>query len=325
MEYIKIDGQRASRVCMGCWNIVGDATWGPQDEKESIETIKTALDNGINFFDTAEAYGNGYSEELLGKTLSGMREEVVIATKTARLLPDELTKRCEESLKRLKTDYIDIYYLHWPDWNIPLEETVGTVKKLEKAGKIKMCAVSNFGRHDINDVLKYYDIKINQVAYNLLFRAVEFEILPECTKKNVGIACYSSIAEGLLTGKFSSPEDVPEGRARTRHFSMSRAQTRHKEEGAETLTFNTIKAIREIADELSISMAEISLAWLLARKGVSFVIAGARKPSQIIQNSKAGSLKLPKDVISRLDKVTEKLKASLGPNPDMWKSVPRIR
>jgi len=325
MEYIKLGGLGASRVCMGCWNIVGDATWGPQDEKESIETIKTALDNGVNFFDTAEAYGNGYSEELLGKTLSGLRDRVVIATKTARLSPDEITKRCEESLKRLKTDYVDLYYLHWPDWNIPLEETVNAVKKLEKAGKIRMCAVSNFGRRDLNDILKYYEVKINQVAYNLLFRAVEFEILPECIKNSVGIACYSSIAEGLLTGKFSSPDEVPEGRARTRHFSMSRPQTGHNEEGVEELTFNAIKEIGEIADELSVSMAEISLAWLLARKGVSFVIAGARKPSQIIQNSKAGNLKLPKDVVSRLDKVTEKLKSSLGSNPDMWKSIPRIR
>ncbi len=325
MEYIEIGNLHVSRICMGTWNISGDESWGYQDEEKSIKTIKTALDYGVNFFDTAEAYGAGYSEEILGKSLSPVRDKVIIATKTSRISKKEIFKACENSLKRLKTDYIDIYYIHWPNWNIPIFETIEAMKKLEREGKIRMIGVSNFGKKDLKEVMEYYDVKINQLAYNLLFRAIEYEILPECIKRNVGVACYSPLLQGLLTGKFRSPEEVPEGRARTRHFSGSRPKTRHSEEGAEEETFSAVREIEKIAKELSVSMAELSLAWLLYQEGVSVVIAGARKPHQIEENAKASELKLNKDIILKLNRVTDNLKRKLGQNPDLWLSTPRIR
>lgn len=325
MEYTSTGDMRISRICMGCWNISGGAIWGPQNEEDTVATIKAALDTGINFFDTAEAYGRGYSEEILGKTLGSRRNEIIIATKTARVSVAEITESCEASLKRLQTNYIDIYYIHWPDWDIPLEETVKAVEKLKNEGKIRMLAVSNFGRTDIESIKSLCDIKINQLAYNLLFRAIEYEILPTCVGKGIGVGCYSPLAEALLTGKFSGADEVPAGRARTRHFSGQREMARHGEGGEEKLTFETIKLIRGVSEKISIPMPELSMAWLLAQEGVSFVIAGARRPDQIIQNSRAAGIKLAPDIIEELNSITLPLKEKMGTNPDMWQSVPRIR
>ncbi|RKY31052.1 MAG: aldo/keto reductase [Candidatus Omnitrophota bacterium] len=325
MEYTEIDGIKVSKICLGTWNITGDSTWGFQDEKDSIETIKYAVDCGINFFDTAEAYGNGYSESLLGKILSPIREKVVIATKTIKANYREVIEACENSLKRLKTDYIDIYYIHWPSRKVPFEETVKAMEKLQKDGKIRMMAVSNFGVKDLSEILKLYPVKLNQLAYSLLFRAIEFEILPFCIKNGVSIACYSPLMEGLLTGKFKSPEEVPDGRARTRHFSKERPLSRHREDGAEEETFKTIEEIRKLCEEINIPMTQISLSYLLHKEGVKVVVVGARKKYQIEENSKACEIRLSDDIIKKLDQITSKLKDKLGKNPDMWLTDSRIR
>ena len=325
MKYTEIEGIKVSKFCLGTWNITGDSTWGYQDEKDSIETIKEALDCGINFFDTAEMYGDGYSEKLLGEILSPIREKVVIASKTVKAKYNEVINACENSLKNLKTDYIDIYYIHWPSRKIPFEETVRAMRKLQKDGKIRMMAVSNFGRKDLTEILKYYPVKLNQLAYNLLFRAIEYEILPFCIEKNISVACYSPLAEGLLTGKFTSASEVPVGRARTRHFSKERPMSQHREVGAEEETFKTIKEIKKIAEELNISMTHISLSYLLHKKGVKVVVAGARKASQVKENASAIDISLSDDIMRKLDKATEKLKEKLGKNPDMWRSDSRIQ
>ncbi len=325
MTYKKIGGIEVSSICMGCWNIAGDSTWGKQDEEDSIEALKTAFSEGINFFDTAEAYGGGYSEELLGRVLSPVRDEVVIATKTARLKPEELKNACERSLKRLKTDYVDIYYLHWPDPEVPAEETAGALEELAKEGKIRLPALSNFGVSDLSEALKHIAVKLNQLPYNLLFRAIEYDILPFCADKGAAVAAYSPLAEGLLAGKFESPDDVPVGRARTRHFSGERHEARHGEKGFEKETFRTIELIRRIAAGLSVSMAELSLAWLLRRGRVIIPVAGARNAAQARMNAKAAGLKIPGDVSAQLDDVTSALKKKMGKNPDMWRHESRIR
>ncbi|HDD64853.1 MAG TPA: aldo/keto reductase [Firmicutes bacterium] len=325
MKYTEINGIKVSKICLGTWNITGDSTWGYQDEKDSIETIKVALDCGINFFDTAEAYGDGYSEELLGKLLSPLKDKVVIASKTVKAKYKEVISACENSLKRLKREWIDIYYIHWPNREIPFEETVRAMEKLEREGKIKMMSVSNFGVKDLSEILKLYPVKLNQLAYSLLFRAIEYEILPFCIENKISIACYSPLMEGLLTGKFKSPEEVPDGRARTRHFSKNRPLSKHQEEGAEQETFKTIEGIRKISEETGIPMVQISLSYLLHKKGVEVVVVGARKKKQVEENAKSSEITLSPDIIEKLDRITENLKNKLGKNPDMWLTNSRIR
>ncbi len=260
MEYRKLNGTDidVSVIAMGCWAIVGDATWGTQEESQSLATIQAALEHGINFFDTAEAYGNGYSETLLGKALAGQRDNAVIASKVsgANLAPADLRAACERSLDRLQTDYIDLYQIHWPNREIPLAETMGELDVLKSEGKIRAVGVCNFGTGDMGDLLKIGPIATNQLPYSLLWRAIEYDIVHQSVENNIGVLCYSPLMQGLLTGKFKHASDVPDGRARTRHFGPTHPQVRHTDPGCETETFEAIDQIQRISESIGVPMAQ---------------------------------------------------------------------
>lgn len=319
---------KVSVISMGCWALAGDSTWGPQEKSNSIATIHAALDAGINFFDTAEAYGNGYSEEVLGEALAGRRNQVIIASKVsaAHLQPQRLVAACEASLRRLRTDYLDVYYIHWPNHDIPLEDTMLAMERLQQQGKIRVPACSNFGVQDLTELLSTgHRVEANQLPYSLLWRAIEFEIRDLCEQEDIGITCYSPLAQGLLTGKFRSADEVPEGRARTRLFASTRPLARHTEPGAETEVFQTLARIRDICQQHNLDMTQTALVWLTEQAGVASVIVGARTPEQVKQNAMAGNLKLPQEVSTQLSEATAMLRDKLGPNPDMWESESRIR
>lgn len=323
MEYRKLGTSdiEVSSICMGCWTIAGGNMWGPQDESQAIETLHTAVDEGITFFDSAEGYGAGRSEELIGKAFNHMRDKVIIATKVSQnhLQPDALRISCETSLANLQMDYIDIYYIHWPNWNIPFEETMSALLRLKEEGKIRHVGLSNFGKRDITEMLDVGRCEINQLAYNLLFRAIEYEIVPTCLEKHVSIACYSPLLHGILAGKYPIIADVPENRGRTRHFSsLTHKQTRHGGPGAEKETQQALDEITGICDAAGLPMAQVALAWLLAQPAVATVISGAGTPAQIKANAATASIKLPEDVVDALTEATNPLKAKLGPNADMW-------
>jgi len=312
---------KVSSVAFGCWSIVGGLNWGNQDKKDSLEALRAAYDGEITLFDTAEIYGSGESERLVGEALADVRDNIVIATKVSpkHFAPGELCRACERSLGNLCTDRIDLYQLHWPNREIPVADTLAILEKLKGEGKIRAYGISNFGPQDLDTCLcAGYPVVSNQIAYSLLFRAIEYDIQPICHREEISILSYSSLMQGLLTGKFATPDDVPAGRARTRHFSGTRPQTRHRENGAETETFAAIARIREIAAELGEVMADVSLAWILAQPGVTSVIAGARNADQARRNAHAADLELPDDVIGRLSQVTEALKHKLGAGADEW-------
>jgi myo-inositol catabolism protein IolS len=316
-----------SVVAMGCWAIAGGPTWGPQDEADSIATIHAALDAGVNFFDTAEGYGNGYSEEVLGRALKGRRHEAVIATKVSRrnLEPDDVLQACEGSLRRLQTNVIDLYQIHWPSRTVPLDETMAALQKLYDQGKVRAIGVCNFGAGDLPDLLDIGWVETNQLPYSLLWRAIEYEIQPRCVEAGVGILCYSPLMQGLLTGKYDSPDEVPGGRARTRLFSGDRPGSRHGEAGCEAEAFAAIGEIGRISGEIGRPMAEVAVAWLLHQPGVTSIIAGARQPDQIRQTAWAADLELFSEVVDRLTEATDEVKRILGPNPDMWQAESRFR
>ncbi len=316
-----------SVISMGCWAIGGDQFWGTQDERDDIEAIRAAVDVGINSIDTAEVYGDGASEELVGKALSSIRDQVVLATKAGSeyLRADDLRASCEASLRRMRTDYIDIYYIHWPNWDVPFSETYGALERLQEEGKVRAIACSNFGTRDLADVLKEGRVEANQLPYNLLWRGIEYEILPACVANEVSVMCYSPLLHGLLTGKFRTIDDLPSNRIRTRHISSERVGVRHGELGAEAETFAAVGKIRELAEEASMPMAQLAIAWLLHQPGVTSVIAGARSPEQVKTNAVAASLTLSSDVLARLAEITEPLKARFGTNVDMWQTEAQSR
>jgi aryl-alcohol dehydrogenase-like predicted oxidoreductase len=316
-----------SVVAMGCWALGGGRVWGHQDDAISIATVRAALDSGVSFFDTAEGYEDGYSEEVLGQALAGRREEAVIATKVSRVNLSGTTVQlaCEDSLRRLKTDYIDLYQIHWPNRSTPLAETVEALERLREQGKIRAIGVSNFGVQDLSDMLAIGRPESDQVPYSLLWRAIEYGIKQKCVEEEVGVLCYSPLAQGLLTGKFASPDEVPTGRARTRHFSTDRPQVSHGEQGCEAEAFAAIKTIHHISQRLNEPMAKVAVAWLLHQPGVTSVIAGARQPDQIEQNIQAVDLELSSEIIDELNQATDEVKRKLGPNPDMWQSESRYQ
>jgi aryl-alcohol dehydrogenase-like predicted oxidoreductase len=329
MEYRRLGktGLQVSAVAMGCWAIVGDQTWGRQDERDALAAIKAAYDAGVNFFDTAEAYGDGYSEEMIAKALAGRRHEVVIATKASprNHSRERLAEACERSLRHLKTDYIDLYQLHWPSREVPFSETVDALEKLRQEGKIRSIGLSNFGKDDLSQILQISGFLSDQVPYSLLWRAVEYEISARCLENSIGLLPYSPLSQGLLTGKFLSAEEVPDGRARTRLFSKERALTRHGEDGCEREVFEAISAIRSICERIGEPMGNVALAWLLHQPGVVSVLAGARNGEQMRQNARAAELKLSDDALEKLTQATEELKKKVGHHPDMWESVPTSR
>ena len=255
MEYETLGNTEisVSKIALGCWGFAGGPMWGSQDEADSMATVSAALDSGINFFENAQGYGDGYSEEVLGKALKGRRHEAIIATKisSATASSQGLEAACDQSLKRLQTDYIDLLQPHWPYRHIPVEETYQAFTKLRQAGKIRAFGVSNYGVGDLTEILQTGEIVSNQLPYSLLFRAIEYEVQPLCIERDIGILCYSTLLHGLLAGKYKTPADVPAGRGRTRHFSKNRSGTRHGEEGCEREVFTAIEQIRQTTLEAS--------------------------------------------------------------------------
>lgn len=314
-----------SVVCQGCWSIVSkDSTWGRTDPDDAVAAIRASLDAGVNFFDTARVYGAGESEELLARALGTRRKDVVVATKLNDLDPAEVRRQCTQSLRRLRSDYIDLYQIHWPQRGKPLAAALEEMDKLRREGKIRAIGVSNFGVSYMTEALAARRFETNQLAYSLLWRPVEYEVQPVCVDNGVGILCYSSLAQGLLTGKFASADDVPEARARTRLFSKSRPNVDHDDPGAEAETFEAISKIRRIAAGVGEPMGRVALAWLLAQPAVTSVIVGGRTAAQAVENAAAGDLKLDDETLAELSAATEPVKQRTGANCDMWQSNSRM-
>ena len=325
--YLNKNGLKVSSMGLGCWAFAGGSYWGNQEEQDSIDTIMAAMEAGINFFDTAEMYGDGKSEEVVGKALQHCRDKAVIATKaaSANLSAEKLVEACERSLKRLKTDYVDLYQIHWPNRSVPFEETAKALEQLLQQVKVRAIGLCNFGVQDLEAICKVAEVITDQLPYGLLWRAIEDEILPQCIKKEAGILCYSPLSQGLLTGKYKTPDDVPLGITGTRFYSHERSNARHGEKGFEAETFEAIARIRKICEKLGEPMGNVSIAWLLQQKGIASVLVGARVPAQLIENIKATDLELSNEVLRELSAATEDLKRKVGNNPDLWEGAPKSR
>ena len=306
---------------IGCWAFGGGSYWGQQDQKDVNEVVGRAIDQGVNYFDSAEAYNEGRSEEALGAALKGRRSDAIIGAKIppAFAAPAVLRAPCEASLRRLQTEWIDIYMVHWPIVDDSTEEAFATLQALQAEGKIRSIGVSNYGRQQLTQALQTgARIEVNQLCYNLLARALELDLMPLCASHHLGILAYMPLMQGLLTGKYGSADEMPPVRTRTRQFRGDREGSRHGEPGAEEETFAAIQGIREIAAELGVPMAWVSLAWILAHPQVTCVIAGIRSASQLAENVAGASLYLEPAILARLDLLTEPLLKKLGPSLDYF-------
>ena len=300
MKYVPMGktGIDVSRITFGCWEM-GGAQWEFTDDDNNIQVINKALEMGVTTFDTAEGYGNGHSEEVLGKALEGKRKDLVIATKVApsHLRAADIRESVTNSLKRLRTDYIDLYYIHWPNPEIPIEETMGEMDKLKKEGLIRAIGASNFRVELLEKASAISRIDAIQPEYSLLHRGIEPEILPWCLKNSVSIMSYSSIAKGILAGVFHingvqlKDDDF---RAPRRLFSKEHFEFEKP----------IVNLVKEIADAKGVSMSQIAIAWLLGKEGMTSTIVGTQKEKHLLDNLAAIDVTLTADEEVRLDKVS---------------------
>ncbi len=315
-----------SVIGIGCWSYGGgeDDYWGAQDQDAVNEVVSAALDQGINHFDTAEGYNSGRSEESLGLALKGKRDRAVIATKVGpdSTEPTVLRQHCEDSLRRLGTDYIDIYYVHWPITDHSVQDAFDVLMELKSAGKVRAVCVSNFGVQQLTEALGTgAQIDLDQLCYNLISRAIEAEIVPLCRQNQIGIVAYMPLMQGLLTGKYASLDEVPANRRRTRHFrGDENGPARHGEPGAEAETFAVLDGLRKISAEENIPMAHLALAWNVARPGVTSALVGVRNLEQLQDAVAAAQLRLSPQLVAQLDDLTQPLLEKLGTNADYWQS-----
>jgi myo-inositol catabolism protein IolS len=340
----KNTGLELSETGTGCWVFGGGEYWGDQNQKDVNDVVHASVDLGINYFDTAEVYNEGRSESSLGEAIRGIpRDRFLIGTKISpsNCYREELINHCEASLKRLQTEYIDIYMVHWPlhphsirhftdDIRIienppEINDTLETLQVLKQQGKIRYFGVSNFSLDRLRN-LALEKIAVNELPYNLLCRAIEYDTLPFCEEKGIGVIGYMALLQGILADIYSSLDDVPAWQRRTRHFnSKSTKECRHGEEGAEEETNTALKNIRQVCRESGFSMAEIAIKWILENPAITCTLVGSRNVNELEANVKAVQSPLSKEIKAELDQITIPVMEKLGNHFDYYESAENDR
>ena len=308
MEYKKL-GQSNLKISVigfgGC--PIGKHGWGKVKDEDSLSAIHKALKLGINFFDTADIYGLGHSEEILSKGLGKYRKKVIIATKLGLrwnnknkivehdLTPKYIIKAVDKSLKRLKIDSIPLYQIHYPDPKTPLKETIKTLEKLKKQGKIQHIGCSNFNIKLIKEVQKHGRIESTQESYNILDRKIENKIISLCNKFKMGIIAYGPLSQGLLTGKYNQKTKFDSTDRRSRNTYKNFQGKRFK------ANLEIITQIKKIAQKYNKTCSQIALRWILENHSITSAIVGAKNPKQITQNAGAIGWKMEKKDIKKIN------------------------
>jgi len=295
-----------TEIGFGSWAIGGgnwEFGWGPQDDKDAVNAIRASFDLGINWIDTAAVYGLGHSEELVAEAVKGKRSDVIIATKCSliwddrrrigsSLKADSVRKECEASLKRLNTDYIDLYQIHWPNDDIHIEEGWEEIGKLIEEGKVRYGGVSNFLDTHMKRAQAIHPIASLQPPYSILRRHIEEAEIDYCRDNQIGIVAYSPMQSGLLTGKFD-PANLGENdwRLKSSEFLPPNLD----------INLEFIEKLRELSNDLDCTVAQLAVAWTLRLPEITSSIVGARRPDQIQETAKAADVKLSDDVQNQIE------------------------
>ncbi len=319
MQFAGIPGTslEVSRIGIGTWAI-GGWMWGGSEEKESIETIRAALDQGITVIDTAPVYGFGRSEEIVGRALaaSGLRSRAIISTKTALEWRDgkvfrnasreRIAREVEDSLTRLRTHYIDIYQVHWPDLLVPMEETASAMAELYKQGKIRAIGVSNFSVAQMEAFRQVAPLHVLQSPYNLFERGIEDEILPYCRRNNIAVLGYGALCRGLLSGRMQ--RDTTFGGDDLRKNDPKFQQPRFAQYLAAVERLDLLAQYR-----YGKRVIHLAARWMLDQ-GVTVALWGARHPGQLAPVADVGGWSLEADVRGEIDRVLrERITDPVGP------------
>ncbi|PSR17074.1 aldo/keto reductase [filamentous cyanobacterium CCP3] len=302
-------------LIFGTWQ-AGKSGWVDIEDQAVIEAMQVALDAGITTFDTAEVYGSGYSEELVGKALGDRRDRVVLATKVFanHLKHDQVIEACENSLRRLQTEVIDLYQIHWPAGSfnsdvVPIGETMGALNQLKEQGKIRAIGVSNFSRSQLEEAMTYGRIDSLQPPYSLFWRGVETELLPYCVEHSLTLLAYSSLAQGLLTGKFGPDHQFPKEDIRSKN-KLFQPPLYDKAQAA-------LEQLRPIARRHHTTLGNLALAWLMAQPQTTAIV-GARNGSQAKENAQAATVSLSDADLAAIDAISRTVTDHLPTDPVMW-------
>jgi len=314
-----------SVITFGAW-AAGGWMWGGNDSNNAIEAIKASYDLGVTSIDTAPIYGQGASEEIVGKAIKGIpRDKLQIITKYGMRWDDtkgalafksknndgkdidiykyagkeSIIKECEDSLKRLGTDYIDLYQIHWPDVTTPIQETMETVAILIQQGKVRQAGVCNYNVEQLQEAEKYIKLASNQVPYSMVKRDIEASVVPWCIGHHKAILAYSPLERGLLTGKMKPGHKFGEGDHRANLYYFK------DENIAATDAF--LQKLSPIAEEKKASISQVVLRWTIEQPGITIALVGARNAEQAIQNAKAIEVKLSKEEIDFITTELNKL------------------
>jgi aryl-alcohol dehydrogenase-like predicted oxidoreductase len=314
---------RITRVGMGTWAIGGGDNpygWGPQDDADSVETIRRAIDLGINWLDTAAGYGHGHSEEVIGEAIKDRRESMYVATKCGilwkedgsdiygHLKEESIKAEVDDSLRRLGVDVIDVYQIHWPLPDEDIEEGWAAIADLIQLGKVRYGGVTNFNVEQLKRIQPIHPVTSAQPPYNMLERGAEAELLPYCAEQGIGVIVYSPMQAGLLTGKFTAE------RAANLPDDDWRKGAPHFQEPELSINLDLVDQLRPIAERSGHTVAQLAVAWTLRRPEVTGAIVGARRPDQIEETVAAGEWELSEEEVVEIEDLLrereEKLAAS---------------
>lgn len=305
-----------TEIGFGAWAIGGgnwEFGWGPQDDQEAIDAIRRALELGVNWIDTAAVYGLGHSEELVAKAVEGKRDDVIIATKCSLIWDDSrkvdsslrresVRREAEDSLRRLNTDVIDLYQIHWPNDDEHIEEGWEEIGRLKEEGKIRYGGVSNFMIDHLERAQAIHPIASLQPNYSMFRRSIENAQMPWCREHNVGIVAYSPMASGLLTGKWKEKKIADnDWRNRAGEFQSPNLEA--------NLEF--VDHLRPIAEKYDKTVAQLSVAWVLRNPEVTSAIVGARRPSQIEETVKASGWSIEQEDLDTIETLLEQRKQNI--------------
>ncbi len=301
-------GLRVSKIGLGTWGLGGDF-YGPVGEDAAIDTVRAAIDSGVNLIDTAPAYGDGRAEELVGRALNGLRDSVLLATKVGIVRKGKRIRRClepqsirteiEGSLRRLKVEAIDLYQIHWPDPDTPLEQTMETLLRIRDEGKVRHLGVSNFDQVQLEQTSSLGRIESFQPYYSLLGRAIEEDgTLDFCREHEIGVLCYGALGGGVLTGKFGDRPSLPEGDHRHNFYPYFAEQVRDA-------VARVLREVRAIARVHGAEPGHVAAAWAADSPGITSALIGAKSVDQVSSNALAGELVLSPEERERLDRASE--------------------
>ena len=333
-----------SPMTVGCWPFGGGEYWGEQSQKDVNHVVSAALDMGVNTFDTAEVYNNGESERSLGKALKGLRDKAVVISKISPSNCRHVRQHCINSLQRLDMDYLDVYMLHWPVNTLAvkhftsnetiiesppaIEEVYQQLAELKKEGLIRSIGMSNFGRTQMEEVVATgVQIDVNELAYNIVSRALEAEIAPYCMEHNISIIGSMGLQQGLLAGMYRTADDVPKHQAHSRHFAQYRGEetSRHYEEGAEQEIFEVVNRLHQIATDMNIHIAQLSIAWILKKPFMASTLVGSRNINELKMNVAACSMSISDEIEAIIDQISLPTFEKLGNSPDYYEHRSKSR